>query len=115
MPGYDAVADDFVVFMPAPLRVHESDDLLLDADSPREGFTSCQAVIDAISRIADLGVTWTHIPRPGGLAGSLDEHLDHLAWGAEEVAPFFRSAWPASSAGWARRTTEACGRPAGER
>jgi len=91
MPGFDAVADDFDIAMPpAPLRVRESDHSLLDPDSPRDDFANGQAVIDAIGRLDELGVTWTHIPRPGGLASSMTEHLEHLAWGAERVIPLFR-------------------------
>ncbi len=90
MPGFDAVADDFdIVMPPAPLRVRESDHSLLDPDSPRDDFANGQAVIDGIGRLDELGVTWTHIPRPGGLASSMTEHLEHLAWGAETVIPLF--------------------------
>jgi probable F420-dependent oxidoreductase len=90
MPGFDLVADDFDVFVPpAPLAIRESDHTLLDPDSLREGFSSEQAVIDAIGHLAELGVTWTHIPSPGPPAASLAQHLEQLAWGAEAVMPLF--------------------------
>jgi probable F420-dependent oxidoreductase len=92
MPGYDPEGFE-VVMSPAPLRVREEDHSLID-DDPRPGFSTEQAVIDAIGRVADLGVTWTNIPRPtsrpGSPGGSLTEHLEHLAWGAEVVMPLFR-------------------------
>jgi probable F420-dependent oxidoreductase len=89
-PGFDDVADDFDLFMaPAPMRVREEDHSLLDDGGPVHIFDSDEAVIDAIGELVDLGVNWTHIPRPGGPARSMAEHLEHLAWGAEQVIPRF--------------------------
>ena len=55
-------------------------------------FTSTEAVIDAIGRMQDAGVTWTTVPRLAGgtPARSLDEYLDDLHWAAEEVVAAFR-------------------------
>jgi probable F420-dependent oxidoreductase len=93
LPGFAAIAEDFDVFMPpAPLEVRESDHAPLDPERPRAAFESDQAVVDAIGGLAELGVSWTHIPRPGGQPRSLAEHLEHLAWGAEVVMPLFRPA-----------------------
>ena len=56
-----------------------------------ETYLAYSAVVD---RVAELGVTWTNIPRPtnreGNSGGSLTEHVEHLAWGAEVVMPLFR-------------------------
>jgi probable F420-dependent oxidoreductase len=92
MPGFDAVADDFAIVMPpGPIRVNESDHSLLDPDNPMGSFANEQAVIDAIGGLAELGVNWTSIPHFGPDVTSLTEHLEHLAWGAENVMPLFRT------------------------
>jgi len=91
MPGFDAADDFAVVLPPAPIRIRESDHSLIDAENPMGHFENEEAVIDAIGALADIGVNWTFIPRPGPPSASLAEHLEHLAWGAEAVMPRFRS------------------------
>jgi probable F420-dependent oxidoreductase len=92
MLGFDAHADDFdVVLPPAPIRIRESDHSLIDTEHPMGHFDSEQSVVDAIGALREMGVNWTFIPRPGRPSGSLDEHLEHLAWGAEAVMPHFRT------------------------
>jgi hypothetical protein len=46
-----------------------------------------QATLDAITHLAEVGVTCTSVPTPA--TRSLDEHLDHLRWVAEEIIPAF--------------------------
>jgi len=92
MPGFDVHLDDFdVVLPPAPIRISEADHSLLDTEHPMGHFDSEQSVIDAIGALREIGVNWTFIPRPGRPSGSLAEHLEHLAWGAETVMPHFRT------------------------
>jgi probable F420-dependent oxidoreductase len=50
--------------------------------------SGAQAVIDAIAKLREIGVTWTSSPTP--LASSLRSHLEGLHWFAEEVMPAFR-------------------------
>lgn len=90
MDGFDAGNDDFaVVLPPAPIRIRESDHSLLDDEHPMGHFESEQAVIDAIGALQEIGVNWTFIPRPGAPSQSLQDHLEHLAWGADVVMPHF--------------------------
>jgi probable F420-dependent oxidoreductase len=56
---------------------------------------SGEQLIDEIGRLADLGVTWTMVSRPGPPATSLEAHLDDLRWIAEEVVPHVRGGAPA--------------------
>jgi probable F420-dependent oxidoreductase len=91
MPGSDAADDFAVVLPPAPIRIRESDHSLIDVENPMGHFENEQAVIDAIGALAEIGVNWTFIPRPGPPSASLAEHLEHLAWGAEAVMPRFQS------------------------
>lgn len=57
-------------------------------DGARVGLPAgTQATIDAVARLAELGVTWTSIPMPP--ARSLAEHLEGLHWIAEEIIPAF--------------------------
>jgi probable F420-dependent oxidoreductase len=46
---------------------------------------SAAQIIDEIGRLEALGVTWTSVARPNAPERSVDEHLDNLAWIAEEV------------------------------
>jgi probable F420-dependent oxidoreductase len=57
---------------------------------PLETFETTQQVVDGIGQLAELGVTWTHITRPGPPSESLEEHIEALEWVAEEVMPAFR-------------------------
>jgi hypothetical protein len=57
---------------------------------PTEVFSSTQQVIDGIANLAELGVTWTSISRPGSPPDSLNEYLEGIEWAAEEVFPAFR-------------------------
>ena len=88
MPGYDA--DNFdLVMPPAPIRIRESDHTVLDPDGPMGRFADAQAVIDAIGGLVEHRRHVDSIPHPGPPATSLTEHLEHLAWGAENVMPLF--------------------------
>jgi hypothetical protein len=49
---------------------------------------SAEATIDALGRLADLGVTWTFLPQPP--LADLDAYLDHLRWQAERIMPACR-------------------------
>jgi probable F420-dependent oxidoreductase len=55
-------------------------------DGPR----SAGELIDAVGRLADLGVTWTRVTRPDADDRSLEAYLDNLHWVAEEIVPAFR-------------------------
>lgn len=80
-----------------PVRVDEHDHRPLGGGSgaPHPPASAGEA-IDAVERLAELGVTWTGVPYPGPRATSLTEHLDQLAWVAEEVmGPLRTSAPPA--------------------
>jgi probable F420-dependent oxidoreductase len=57
---------------------------------PTEVFTSTQEVVDGVGALADLGVTWTSLTRPGPPPESLEAFLEDLRWAAEEVLPAFR-------------------------
>jgi probable F420-dependent oxidoreductase len=61
----------------------------VDPGSRRASPTGTAAIVDAIGALEKAGVTWTSVPHPP--AASLEEHLDHLRWAAEEIIPVFRS------------------------
>ena len=61
---------------------HENRDAVLDQ------LRDAEATIDAIGRLAGLGVTWTFVPQPP--LADLEAYLDHLRWQAEEIMPAFR-------------------------
>jgi probable F420-dependent oxidoreductase len=90
-PGFETRAASFDIAMPvAVMKVSEDDHRpLAGTDGRPDSPSGTQAVIDAVGRLSDLGVTWTSIPAPGR-PRSLEEHLDFLRWGAEEVIPAFR-------------------------
>jgi probable F420-dependent oxidoreductase len=48
---------------------------------------SAQQLVDEVGRLAELGVTWTLVIRPGADPQSLDAYLDDLRWIADEVVP----------------------------
>jgi probable F420-dependent oxidoreductase len=48
-------------------------------------FHSKQAIIDHLSRFAELGVTISSVPAPG--VDSLQAYFDHTQWVAEEIMP----------------------------
>ena len=70
------------------LAVDEHHRPLNDAGGRVEGPMGRQAVIDAVGRLQDIGVTWTSVPTPP--ARSLADHLEGLHWVAEEIMPAFR-------------------------
>jgi alkanesulfonate monooxygenase SsuD/methylene tetrahydromethanopterin reductase-like flavin-dependent oxidoreductase (luciferase family) len=89
-PEFGSKEGSFDIFMPpVPLNVREEDHRPIPG-APRVDLSSTQAVIDSIGALAGIGVTSTSIIHPGPPAATLDEHLEHLAWGAEEVMPVFR-------------------------
>jgi probable F420-dependent oxidoreductase len=49
---------------------------------------SAEATIDAVGRLAELGVTWTFLPQPP--LADLEAYLDHLRWQADEIMPSCR-------------------------
>jgi probable F420-dependent oxidoreductase len=89
LPGFAARASPFDVCLPVSvLAVDEEHRPLNDAGGRVEAPVGAQAVIDAIGRLHDIGVTWTSVPMPR--ARSLTEYLDGLHRVAEEVMPAFR-------------------------
>jgi alkanesulfonate monooxygenase SsuD/methylene tetrahydromethanopterin reductase-like flavin-dependent oxidoreductase (luciferase family) len=57
-----------------------------------EQLRSAEATIDALGRLADLGVTWTFLPQPP--LADLEAYLDHLRWQAERIMPACRDDSP---------------------
>ena len=81
-----------VVLSVSPVRVSEFDHRPLEGTEGMPApIGSRDELVDAVGRLAELGVTWTSVPYPGPRAGSLSEHLDQMAWTATEVMPQFRS------------------------
>ena len=93
-PGFDAKQASFGIDLPvAPMQVNEVSHLPLPgSDGHPAGPAGAQQLIDAIGHLEEIGVTWTSVPPPGPPPGSLSEHLDQLAWVAEEVLPPFSAA-----------------------
>ena len=89
LPEFEARTRPFDVALPVTtLAVDEHHHPLNDAGGRVEGPVGTQAVIDAIGRLQDIGVTWTSVPTPP--ARTLADHLEGLHWVAEEVMPAFR-------------------------
>jgi probable F420-dependent oxidoreductase len=75
-----------VMLSVSPIRVREGDHRPIDGGSGAPiPPPNAEFAIDAVGRLAELGVTWTSVLHPGPPARSLDEYLDRLAWVAEEV------------------------------
>ena len=87
---------------PRPFEVHYSLSALLVSedhgalfDNQQKVFDqlrSAEATIDALGRLADLGVTWTFLPQPP--LADLEAYLDHLRWQAEHIMPARRGDRP---------------------
>jgi probable F420-dependent oxidoreductase len=87
-PGFEGREATFDISMgPLPTRLGPDHKPL-----PVEPLASTQAVIDAIGRLHEAGVTWTTVPRPApmGEPRSLEDYLEGLQWAVEEVIPRFR-------------------------
>ncbi len=83
----------------SPLRVRGHDHRPSgEGDGSAVRFSSTQEVVDAVARLQEIGVTWTSVQCPENRPRSLDEHLDQLAWAAEEIFPLFRTSPAPSSA-----------------
>jgi len=89
LPEFDARTRPFDVCLPVSTLAVDEEHRPLNGTGGRVGApTSTEAVIDAIGRLRDIGVTCTSVPmRP---ARSLAEHLEGLHRVAEEVLPAFR-------------------------
>ncbi len=87
-PEFAARTRPFDVALPLTTLAVDEHHQPLDGDLGRAEVPSgVQATIDAVVRLAELGVTCTSVPTPP--TRSLDEHLDHLRWVAEEIMPAF--------------------------
>lgn len=89
-PEFEARTRPFEVALPvSPPSVNE-DHVPLDDEGSGRGVVPVgkQAMIDAIGRLQEAGVTSTSVPL--GPCSSLTEYLDGLHWVAEEIIPIFR-------------------------
>ena len=82
--GNDRPFDVFVSVV--AYRIGPEHTVQVAPDAPR----SAEELIDAVGRLAELGVTWTRVSRPEADERSLQAHLDNLQWVAEEVMTAFR-------------------------
>jgi probable F420-dependent oxidoreductase len=91
-PEFAAKREGFDITLSiSPLRVRQHDHRPSgESDGSAVRFSSTQEVVDAIRRLEDMGVTWTSVQYPGRRPRSLNEHLEQLAWAAEEIFPLFR-------------------------
>jgi probable F420-dependent oxidoreductase len=88
-PGFDERARPFDVALPLTTLAVDEHHRPLDGDIGRAHVPAgAPATIDAIGRLVDAGITCTSVPMPP--TRSIDEHLDHLRWVAEEIFPAFR-------------------------
>jgi probable F420-dependent oxidoreductase len=75
-----------VMLSVSPVRVREGDHRPIDGGTGAPiPPPNAESAIDAVGRLAELGVNWTTVLYPGPPAHSLEEHLDRLAWVAEEI------------------------------
>ncbi len=51
--------------------------------------TSAQEIVDRISQLERLGVSWTMVTRPGPEPPTVEAYLENLQWVAEEIIPQF--------------------------
>ncbi len=87
-PGFAERTRPFDVALPLTTLAVDEEHRPLDGDLGRAHVpTGTQATIDAVGHLLEVGVTCTSIPTPP--TRSLDEHLDHLRWVAEEIIPAF--------------------------
>jgi probable F420-dependent oxidoreductase len=89
LPEFEQRARPFDVNMAATtIEVDEEHNPLNDDLGRAKQLAGAEAIIDAVGRLQEIGVTSTTVSAPP--AGSLEEHLDGLHWIAEEVFPAFR-------------------------
>ena len=87
-PGFAERTRPFNVALPLTTLAVDEEHRPLDGDLGRAQVPAgTQATLDAITHLAEVGVTCTSVPTPA--TRSLDEHLDHLRWVAEEIIPAF--------------------------
>jgi probable F420-dependent oxidoreductase len=87
-PGFAGRTRPFDVVLPLTTLAVDEEHRPLDGDLGRADVPAgTQATIDAVAHLAEVGVTCTSVPAPQ--THSLDEHLDHLRWVAEEIIPAF--------------------------
>jgi probable F420-dependent oxidoreductase len=87
-PGFAERTRPFDVVLPLTTLAVDEEHRPLDGDLGRARVPAgTQATLDAIGHLAELGVTCTSVPTPR--TRSLEEHLDHLRWVAEEIVPAF--------------------------
>jgi probable F420-dependent oxidoreductase len=87
-PGFAERTRPFDVALPLTTLAVDEEHRPLDGDLGRAQVPAgTQATLDAVGHLLEVGVTSTSIPSPP--TRSLDEHLDHLRWVAEEIIPAF--------------------------
>jgi len=87
-PGFAERTRPFDVALPLTTLAVDEEHRPLDGDLGRADVPAgTQATIDAVGHLAEVGITCTSVPTPQ--TRSLDEHLDHLRWVAEEIIPSF--------------------------
>jgi len=87
-PDFAGRTRPFDVALPLTTLAVDEEHRPLDGDLGRADVPAgTQATIDAVAHLAEVGITCTSVPTPQ--TGSLDEHLDHLRWVAEEIIPAF--------------------------
>ena len=87
-PGFVERTRPFDVALPLTTLAVDEHHRPLDGELGRAHVPAgMQAMIDAVGQLAAVGVTCTSVPMPP--TRSLDEHLDHLRWVAEEIIPAF--------------------------
>jgi probable F420-dependent oxidoreductase len=87
-PGFGERTRPFDVVLPLTTLAVDEEHRPLDGDLGRADVPAgTQATLDAVGHLAELGVTCTSVPTPQ--TRSLEEHLDHLRWVAEEIIPAF--------------------------
>jgi probable F420-dependent oxidoreductase len=89
LPEFEARTRPFDVVMPLATLAVDEEHRPRNDDGGRVAVPAeTQAMIDAVGRLQETGVTRTTLPMPP--ARSLAEHLEGMQWVAEEVIPAFR-------------------------
>jgi probable F420-dependent oxidoreductase len=87
-PGFAERTRPFDVALPLTTLAVDEEHRPLDGDLGRADVPAgTQATIDAVGHLVEVGITCTSVPTPQ--TRSLDEHLDHLRWVAQEIIPAF--------------------------
>jgi probable F420-dependent oxidoreductase len=87
-PGFSGRSRPFDVVLPLTTLAVDEHHRPLDGDLGRAHVPAgTQATLDAVAHLVEVGVTCTSVPTLP--TRSLDEHLDHLRWVAEEIIPAF--------------------------